>query len=122
MKCDLKFRVKNETHSKRIQTILFEMGFGWGPSDDSKYKIIQHTDKFFLFADEYDWTITYLDRSSDDDEYFNDQKNFEVVLVHPKQLKFLKGLLNTTLINNIIKNGFYFKKDAKSLNKLLKTN
>lgn len=44
---DMKFRVKDETHSKAIQEKLFEMGFNWS----GEYFGVQHTDESFLYTE-----------------------------------------------------------------------
>lgn len=43
---DMKFRVKDEAHSKAIQEKLFEMGIGWS----GRYFNVSHTDKSFLYT------------------------------------------------------------------------
>lgn len=45
---DMKFRAKDEAHSKAIQEKLFEMGICWSELDFN----VQHTDKSFLYVEE----------------------------------------------------------------------
>lgn len=73
MTTSMKFRVKDEDHSKAIQEKLFSLGVKWC----GLYKITQYCDKPFLFAD--DKFITY--GSGPDSDYFDDHEDEEYVLL-----------------------------------------
>ena len=47
---NMKFRVKDEEHSKLIQEELFKLGYEWNGG-----KRVQYTDKEFLYTDENGW-------------------------------------------------------------------
>ena len=72
-KVPMKFRVRDEQHSKEIQEKLFEMGFSWG----GLYKITQYCSMPFLFAE--DKFITY--DVGPDSDYFDDHNDEEYVLL-----------------------------------------
>lgn len=122
---NIKFRVNNRNHSYKIQKLLFKLGYGWGPTNASDHTTVQLQDATSLFTKESNKCITYsIDKT---DEYFVEQTTRdEVLLVHPNQLKFIKKLTRegfiyeTNLLKNIIKNGFYYKKNTTYLNNLLK--
>ena len=72
----MKFRVKDEEHSKQIQEYLFSLGCKW-PSLNQK---TQYTNARFLFVDIRGF-ITY---EQDDNDYFKKHKNVEYQLKETK--------------------------------------
>ena len=117
VKPEYKFRVKNEAHSIEIQQILFNAGFGWGPTNSSTYTTIIHTHEPYLFADLRDATITYVDNIM----YFESHDVKEAFLLHPRQRKFLNRLITLDRkVKFALENGFYLLTDREYLNKLLK--
>jgi len=60
----MKFRVKDEQHSKEIQEKLFSLGYKWYSGDDAQF-----TKQPFLYAADDEMLITYSD--SYDEDYFN---------------------------------------------------
>lgn len=71
----MKFRVKDEQHSKEIQEALFAAGYGWG---GRKTTAVENEEKPFLYA-EKDGYILYSDEYSAE-TFFNRQPNEETVL------------------------------------------
>lgn len=65
----MKFRVKDEAHSKAIQEKLFEMGYSWKRSGF----IVSHTEKRFLYVD---YWLTHGKCNS----FFEEDENTEYVL------------------------------------------
>jgi hypothetical protein len=52
----LKFRIRDENQSKRLQKVLFKLGYEWAGGG----KKIKNTNKPFLFLNTYlDYSITY---------------------------------------------------------------
>lgn len=70
----MKFRVKDEEHSKAIQEKLFSLGYSWC----GLYKIAQYCTMPFLFAE--DRFITY--DVGPDSDYFDDHQEEEYVLLN----------------------------------------
>lgn len=117
---DIKFRVKSPNHSKKIQQLLFKMGYMWGRD----IKTNSHLNEQTLFADSSDMKITYSDADYFDQDSLDKATNFiEAFLLHPKQLEFLQNLNHiNTMIELIIKNKIYYITDSGFLNDLLKQN
>lgn len=70
---NMKFRVKDEEHSKSIQDALFAAGYTWAPGEAEH----MYTDAPYLFAN-VDGYITFL---HDDPEYFDNHEYQEYVLL-----------------------------------------
>ena len=73
---NMKFRVKDEEHSKQIQEYLFSLGYKWSPLDQKT----QYTNARFLFVD-IGGFITY---ELDNNDYFKKHKNVEYQLKETK--------------------------------------
>lgn len=73
MKQNMKFRVKDEAHSKAIQDALFAEGYRWFGRDGYYATHAKH-----LFASSSNNTITYAD---EDVDYFDNHDNVEHELV-----------------------------------------
>lgn len=113
-------QIKDAIHSKRIQEMFFDRGYSWGNLTGGAN--VQFTDKKLLFFDETDMQITH---SNDIGSYIGTTYD-EILLVHPKQLKFLKSIIPRKLIlypnivDEISANGYYFEKHAIYLNNLIR--
>ena len=73
---NMKFRVKDEEHSKQIQEYLFSLGYKWSSLNQK----ILHTQARFLLVDIRGF-ITY---EQDDNDYFKKHKNVEYQLKETK--------------------------------------
>ena len=73
---NMKFRVKDEEHSKQIQEYLFSLGYKWSSLDQKT----QYTNARFLFVD-IGGFITY---ELDNNDYFKKHKNVEYQLKETK--------------------------------------
>jgi hypothetical protein len=109
----VKFKVIDREHSKAIQQVLFDLGYGWGSGGRKEYQFLY---ALHLYTDHSDMTITY---SIDDGTYFEQHSNLEAKLIHPDQLKLLSRIVHpVNLIRDILETKFYLVNDIVYLNKV----
>lgn len=79
-----KIRVKNSEHSEKIQNKLFELGYKW----NSGGKTIQHTDKPFLYVNDYDENGITFSTALIGECYFDSMNLSEVELIEKIEYEF----------------------------------
>lgn len=69
---NMKIRIKDEEHSRKVQEHLFSLGYRWCVHGQR----VVYTDKLYLFTNSDDSLITY----GDDKHWFENHDNTEYVL------------------------------------------
>lgn len=114
---NMKFRVKDEEHSKKIQEYLFSLGYRW----TNRIPIPQYIDAIALFADCHGWlyclhTDTEYFQSSEYKEYqLKETKSYSLEEVKP--VKNIVATLGIDLNVEVTVNGE--KISLKELKELL---